>query len=237
LHNGPLMAERTVSFVDPGEIVTPEQHRTEWVLPLLFVAALVLASVFATMGARVHAGELAGIDHAVRDFVLGLRSGPADVALEVITFLGSKYMAPLAALIAWYVSGRNLTVAALVLLTGYVSAEFVDVLKAFFAVVRPETGVLERDSSSFPSGHASGSTAIAVFLGIAVRHRPYARFIAMCAAAFAVMVAFSRVYLDQHWFSDVTGGMLIGSAIGLGFSALYEWYRRRSARAPGPSRY
>jgi membrane-associated phospholipid phosphatase len=127
-----------------------------------------------------------------------------------------------------------------VLLTGYVSAEFVDVLKAFFVVMRPETGLLERESTSFPSGHASGSAAIAVFLGIAVRHRKHARFIAWSGAAFAFLVAFSRVYLDQHWFSDVTGGMLIGSAIGLGFSALYEWYRLRqlrSAAAPGSSRY
>ena len=223
------MAERTVSFSGPQGSASNEHPLAEWLLPLMFVACLALAAGFASMGARVHAGELAGIDQAVRRFVLGLRSTPADVALEFITFLGSKYMAPLAAVIAWAVSGRNLTVAAMVLLTGYVSAEFVDVLKAFFAVVRPETGVLERESSSFPSGHASGSAAIAVFLGIAVRHLAHGRFVAICAAAFAVLVGFSRIYLDQHWFSDVTGGMLVGSAIGLGFSALYEWYRLRTA--------
>lgn len=231
------MAERTVSFSGPDASARAEHPLADWLLPLMFVACLVLAAVFASMGARVHAGELSGVDHAVRRFVLELHSTPADVALQFITFLGSKYMAPLAAVIAWAVSGRNLTVAALVLLTGYVSAEFVDVLKAFFAVVRPERGFLERDSSSFPSGHASGSAAIAVFLGIAVRHRAKGRFIAIVAVVFAVLVAFSRVYLDQHWFSDVTGGLVIGSAIGLGFSALHEWYRLRStaARAPSPS--
>lgn len=219
------MEVRTVSFWG-GRV----RHRPgDWVLLVLFVACLVLASVFAMMGARVHAGELAGVDQAVRRVVMGLRSAPTDVLFEIVTFLGSKYMAPLAAIIAWFIAGRNLTVAALVLLTGYVSAEFVDVLKAFFVVVRPETGILERDSSSFPSGHASGSAAIAVFLSLAVRHQANGRLVAICAALFAVLVAISRVYLDQHWFSDVTGGMLVGGAIGLGFSALYEWYRLRTA--------
>ena len=210
-----------------------EHERADWLLPLLFIACLVLAAVFATMGARVHAGDLSGVDQAVRRFVLGLRSTPADVVFEALTFLGNKYMAPVAAIIAWRVSGRNLTVGALVLLTGFVSAEFVHVLKAFFVVVRPERGILERDSSSFPSGHASGSAAIVVFLSVAVRHQRNARLVAICGALFAVLVSMSRVYLDHHWFSDVIGGTVIGGAIGLGFNALYEWYLRRQARSAG----
>lgn len=229
------MAERTVSFSEQS--AESDHPRGDWLLPLLFVACLAIAAAFGMMGAEVHAGELAGADQVVRRFVLDLRSAPADLVMEAISFLGSKYMAPLASLIGWYVSGRNVTVGALVLLTGYVSAEFVDVLKAFFAVVRPETGLLERESSSFPSGHASGAAAIAVFLSIAVRHRANARAVGLWAATFAVFVAVSRVYLDQHWFSDVAGGLMVGSAIGLGFSALYESYRLRAAATRGSSRY
>ena len=68
---------------------------------------------------------------------------------------------------------------------------------------------------SFPSGHATLATAF--FLTLYIFARPHIKdkeqrigllvFALLCA----LLVGVSRLYLGLHWFSDVVGGMLLGS--------------------------
>ncbi len=66
--------------------------------------------------------------------------------------------------------------------------------------------------NSFPSGHAT--TSFAIFISLALLSK--SQIIKICCLALAILGAFSRVYLSQHWLIDIT----IGSLIGLGFSLL-----------------
>ncbi len=45
----------------------------------------------------------------------------------------------------------------------------------------------------------------------------------MLAAAFAVLMALSRVYLRAHWLSDAAGGAALGAAVAIGAAALVHW--------------
>jgi membrane-associated phospholipid phosphatase len=47
----------------------------------------------------------------------------------------------------------------------------------------------------------------------------------MLCFASAFLVAFARVYADQHWFSDVSAGAMLGILSGL-------WLARLHARLP-----
>lgn len=59
-------------------------------------------------------------------------------------------------------------------------------------------------SFAFPSGHASMTFAVAgVFYLVGHRYRGY-------MALFASYVAFSRVYLNVHYFTDIAGGAALG---------------------------
>ena len=71
-------------------------------------------------------------------------------------------------------------------------------------------GVREPTDSSFPSGHTAALFAAAVALVA------YYKVKGLPALGVALLVAISRIYLCMHYPSDVLGGILIGSACGVG---------------------
>jgi undecaprenyl-diphosphatase len=106
----------------------------------------------------------------------------------------------------------------------------VSLLKALVGRVRPcdalgwcaPVRVTSPGGFSFPSGHAAGSFAFAAFVAcIAPRW-------AIPAFLWAALVAWSRCVLGVHYPSDVLGGAILGTALGIAFARAW---RRRSARA------
>ena len=94
------------------------------------------------------------------------------------------------------------------------SAIFVYILKLAFIRVRPFEALdienlLSADGWSFPSGHAT-----AVFSMWAMLDKEFSR-LKWWWLAFAVLVAFSRLYTGVHYLTDVVAGALIGYTISL----------------------
>jgi membrane-associated phospholipid phosphatase len=67
-------------------------------------------------------------------------------------------------------------------------------------------GVVLRTNNSFPSGHST--TAFAIFLFLAYIYKK--KYYQIIFAFIACLVAYSRVYLSQHFIGDVVAGSLIG---------------------------
>jgi membrane protein DedA with SNARE-associated domain/membrane-associated phospholipid phosphatase len=89
-------------------------------------------------------------------------------------------------------------------------------IKAAVDRPRPEGALLHYSGSSFPSGHAAHSV-LYVWLAVTIvlRLRPgMARGAAVVAGGIALtaLVGLSRVYLDVHYLSDVSGGWALGAA-------------------------
>lgn len=80
--------------------------------------------------------------------------------------------------------------------------------------------VVEGDPS-FPSGHATDSTAIYLTLGLVLAlfifRRPLTRFAVIAGSAvIAAAIGASRLILGVHWPSDVLAGWALGAAVALG---------------------
>jgi len=210
------------------------RRETDWLLIGIAASCAALAWVFVKVGAEVTQGSLSGVDANIRQFVVAHRSGAATAVFTAVSALGSNaVLLVLAALAGWKISERSKTVGLLIVLCGIVSSEFVDVIKAGMAVQRPPSIDQSSRSFSFPSGHVSGATAIATLLSyIAWRRRRYVLIVAPVSVALVVLMALSRIYLDQHWMSDTVGGALIGLLLGLCFCALYEFQRHHVREEP-----
>ena len=70
-------------------------------------------------------------------------------------------------------------------------------------------GVALHKAHSFPSGHSTAAFALFLFLSFIAEHRT----IKLICFLFAVLTAYSRVYLSQHFFEDIYVGSFIGTSI------------------------
>jgi undecaprenyl-diphosphatase len=79
--------------------------------------------------------------------------------------------------------------------------------------------------SSFPSGHASRLTFLSAFAALVLQRRA----VTLAAAAFVALTLVARVYIGDHWPTDVLGG----TALGLAFAApAAAWITRAHRKVP-----
>lgn len=110
-------------------------------------------------------------------------------------------------------------------------------LQFLLKVQRPCEGFFVCPSTySFPSAHATVAFAIFTFLGLAGKKVSKKRFLLMLIPAF--VVAWSRVELGVHEPIDVMGGAVLGTLVGVAYSAFWNSRERIASvalRAGKPS--
>ena len=87
-------------------------------------------------------------------------------------------------------------------------------------VIKKATGRLRPNGEnrrSFPSGHTSGSFAVA-----AVVDELYGEKAGAPAFLIAGLVGVHRIHDNEHWLTDVIAGAALGTIVGRGFAAAYR---------------
>ena len=114
----------------------------------------------------------------------------------------------------------------------------VTLLKRLFDRPRSDLGYFTETSGSFPSGHAAGALAVwAMLFYLAWRLRLLRLDVAIVGAiGTAALIGLSRVYLVEHYMSDVLNGALVGGfwlILGIAFC---EWRRFAPQAVPSVRR-
>ncbi|RLE16595.1 MAG: phosphoesterase PA-phosphatase [Actinobacteria bacterium] len=195
-----------------------------------FSALLFLAIAFPALREAVQV-----VDDAVHRWVVSVEWGPAVVAAQVLDFIGTAWVVwPVMAVVAgWLAWSRRWEAFSSWVVTMAVSQLMIGPIKDLYMRARPSMSLAETSSWSFPSGHSVAGAAIAIAAVIVlVPAGPRRRNLEMLAAAFAIIMALSRVYLRAHWLSDVAAGAALGAAIAIGVAALmHRIDDRRRGRA------
>jgi undecaprenyl-diphosphatase len=88
-----------------------------------------------------------------------------------------------------------------------------------------------RSGPSFPSGHMTNNTIIAVYCTLFYRRRGCLYWIVAAA------VGYSRIYLGAHWPSDILATLFLATGEALLMLGLFEWIWRTLGRKWAPSVY
>jgi membrane-associated phospholipid phosphatase len=89
--------------------------------------------------------------------------------------------------------------------------------------LRTIPGYYMNRSNSFPSGHTSTAFTLALLMAFIVRRDIWVYFFPLIA----FFVGYSRVYLAQHFVTDVFAGILVGVVSSYLSLLIFEYFRRR----------
>ena len=210
-------------------------------LPLrLLIAAAALFAIVIALGYAVNAGHFRAFDIAVSHALNMQRDTSPEwliVLMQGISWIGGgiqRYIIVTILTVAlwrWWGWGAALAMG----LTTLVSAFTSEVLKAYFARLRPDL-VSHLDfvsSAAYPSGHANNAAVVYILFIMLVpqaRHPGWQ----LAAAAMILVTGLSRIMLGVHWPTDVIGGWLLGTSFALIAAAVIA-YRQHQRQGKFPS--
>ena len=219
-------------------MLTNHRRALPYALGLIGASILALAAVGRTRvgvptdTALPFVGEF---DAAMYGWMDDIRIAPLTLLFRFLNVAGGGLVTiPLRAVVTAYLAlRRRWRKTAAFALTWIVSEVALTMLKAFFHRARPPDPFVQTMGDSFPSGHAVAGAALAVGLVLAFFPPGERRRWERAAAGFAFVMAFSRVYLNAHWFSDVAAGVLLGSGIAIGAAVVVTEIRDVALRRAG----
>ncbi len=199
----------------------------------LQLAAVLTFAAVVVLGYAVTAGYFREFDLAISGALNMQRGVSPDwliLFMQGISWIGGgiqRYIIVAILTVAlwrWWGWGAGLAMG----LTTLVSAFTSEVLKAYFARIRPDL-VPKLDSiasASYPSGHANNAAVVYILFIMLVpqaRHPGWQ----VLAGAMILITGLSRIMLGMHWPTDVIGGWLLGASFALMAAAAIAFHEHR----------
>jgi hypothetical protein len=203
----PLVLLPTGARAQTDSAMSPANDRTSaraWIVPVGIVASAALDPEAREWALHQHSRSLDRLARTVNPLGTTQRLVPA----MAITYVG-----------ALLTHRESLASGILNTAAGYIASDLVEsALKPVVGRERPHVeGNSHRfrpftssgDWHSFPSAHVAHIASIAE----AISEQTHSTALSALCGTLVALVAWDRVYEDQHWTSDVTGTMVISSAV------------------------
>ena len=218
-----------------GKISSPAaRHRRTG----LFQAAMLSAvAIFIVLAFLASTTPFFAIDVSITHAIQSIHSSLFTELMKLISWPGfspQSWLIPgLVALVlyAYRLRWEGITAA----LTALVSGVANELVKVIIRRPRPTGDLVDvfavLQSYSFPSGHVMFYVSFfgfIWFLAYTLLKRSLIRSLILGFVGMLILlVGLSRIYLGQHWASDVLGAYLLGSLILVGMVSFYRWGKKR----------
>ena len=171
------------------------------------------------------------------EIIQAIQSIHSNVVLFLTTFVSyfSSWIGFVFILITFLLFARFRSALTFAIASGVVSA-VVNIVKVIVQRPRPwvesETvaNLLEASGYSMPSGHTANAVVIAVFLCYfiirTIKNKPLKISLCVLCGVYVLSTMFSRMFLGQHYLSDVCVGFLVGGLISVVAIVVYDRFIR-----------
>lgn len=226
--------EQIAPAVKPAIAPRPARRYRAWLFQLYVIAAVI---AFAVLTFFAHDYQYFNIDLQITRSIQTINNFAFDAAMRYLTVLGFTPQVTLIwalTVLLLYVTGLKWE-SVMTLFSVVGAGALGSGIKLLVARPRPDAVLIHVfqpiGEYGFPSGHVLFYVSLGGFLWFlcyTLLKPSWRRTLALCAFGLTIaLVGVSRVYLGQHWASDVIGAYLLGS-IWLALTiAVYRWGKPR----------
>ncbi len=200
----------------------------------IYAACLVL---FGLLGYFAHQSSSLPGDSAITTWLNGIELPFVDSLMQVVSALGDtlpSIITVVVVIILLLFARRRLEAVFIAVLPG-IAVLLTWLIKVMVDRPRPGAELIDNGGLSFPSGHVSHMVVLLGFVYYLLPGLIKQRVIITALRAIMVIIMLlmiaSRVYLGEHWSSDVLGGLVLGGLILAPAIVVYKHYARRGGNA------
>jgi membrane-associated phospholipid phosphatase len=198
--------------------------------------ALIASAIFVGIAILAHTSPYFPIDLTVTRAIQSIQSPVFERIMVAVSWIGFAPQVDILGamvILLLYFSGLRWEAATAVFAAGGIALG--SLVKLIVYRPRPSADLVhvfaQLPTSGFPSGHVLMCTAFIgflTFLGYTLLKKSWERSLLLGAfAVLIVLMGLSRMYLGQHWFSDVMGAYLLGSLWLALTIRVYRWGKTR----------
>lgn len=175
---------------------------------LISLALFLLISLFAL-------GETPGVDEVINQWIVNSWDPFFSQVFIFFGYVLKPLMAFIGFLVIFILYRRERKKDSLILFVSLASGYILEqLIKIIVQRERPATQLVEELSYSFPSGHAVFSvilfSLLIYFYKNEIKNQFHKKMFILSNILLILLVGFSRIYLNVHWFTDVIGGFFLG---------------------------
>lgn len=179
----------------------------------IFCVLYITLSVFIAVNGNASTGA---DDWFFNTFVLGVRCDFWTWFYKIFTYLGSIYaLIVVCLLVVIFCKNKKIKLFSAINLAVVSIGNLL--IKFILQRPRPSVNIIAETGFSFPSGHTMMSMA---FYGLLIyfiikfcKNKPLKILSSILISVIIVMIAYSRIYLGVHYFTDMIGGFMLGGVI------------------------